>query len=316
MPTITVQCPHCNFAGRIPENARGLEIGCKQCGRKFAAIPVRDGGRAPKWEAEEDEAETSEEPAAGNSSRKTMIGVIVGLVILAVGAGIAFVVDRAKAVDRIPLRLQASLATHKGLEREFMTRCDYELKKNPTNDDALAARAILYSFRATTHGGDTKADDIGAAGDFDAAIRDNDAAIKIAPSNFSYWEDRADIYRDMQLENRKRRGRLAANPNELRVKEIQALDQMIVLQPTNWLPRVRRANHRLDDGDVTGALSDAEAVLAIEPDNTSALIIRATCRLSRGDTKGAEADFRKAILAGNDYAKRIAAEKMPSVFGR
>lgn len=57
MKTIAVQCPHCQFTGRIPDTARGREIGCKQCGRKFAAIPVRDGSeKAPTWEAEEDEA--------------------------------------------------------------------------------------------------------------------------------------------------------------------------------------------------------------------------------------------------------------------
>lgn len=52
MPTITIACPHCQHAGNVPEAARGREVGCKNCGRRFAAIPVRAGRNTPMPDVE------------------------------------------------------------------------------------------------------------------------------------------------------------------------------------------------------------------------------------------------------------------------
>jgi hypothetical protein len=38
---MNVQCPHSGHAGSVPTAARGNEIGCPKCQRRFAAIPSR-----------------------------------------------------------------------------------------------------------------------------------------------------------------------------------------------------------------------------------------------------------------------------------
>lgn len=68
MNTITIRCPHCDKSGTVPESAKGREIGCKACGKRFAAIP----------------ASANIEPAAEQSPRSG--GSIRSLVLLGVAA--------------------------------------------------------------------------------------------------------------------------------------------------------------------------------------------------------------------------------------
>jgi tetratricopeptide (TPR) repeat protein len=163
-------------------------------------------------------------------------------------------------------------------------------------------------------------------GDYQAAYRDLNAAIKINPKYAEAYSGRAQIKYDRgdfkgAIDDYDRaitynpRNSLAYNGRGLSkfllddVKgAIADYDEAIKLDPKSVFPFNNRANARAKINDNKGALQDYNR--AIELDSTQGLPYanRGSLKLRLGDKKGGEADFAKAIKinpkSGNVYGVR------------
>ena len=178
----------------------------------------------------------------------------------------------------------------------------------------LAPTAANYMLRARSHE---------AAGEFDAALRDYSQAARLEPKNVVPLNAMAVVFNkkrdyDKEIAVLNRAVTLDKNPSlsyRLRAEAYRdkgdrkrAYADIGRALKFSWTVnglRVR-GNLRLEDGDLAGALHDAEAILKIEDDNADAIALRGMTYAAKKDYARALPDLDKAIAADGDNAAAYA----------
>jgi tetratricopeptide (TPR) repeat protein len=163
-----------------------------------------------------------------------------------------------------------------------------------------------------------------AAGDLDAALRDYRQAARLEPRNVAplnamaaafnkkrdYDNEIAVLDRAVTLDqNRSLSYRMRAESYRDKGERKQAYADINRALKLSWTVNGLkvRGNLRLEDGDLAGALHDADAILKIEGDNADAIALRAMTYAAKKDYAKALPDLDRAIEADGNNALALAA---------
>jgi tetratricopeptide (TPR) repeat protein len=170
------------------------------------------------------------------------------------------------------------------------------IKDNPNDAGQLARRSKAYELK----------------GDLDAALRDYDQAIRIAPAVSSWWNNRGNLFQklkeyDKALENYNRAIELRGNSaivhgnrgnafNHKREYDhaIADFDEALRLNPRYVNAFANRANSYRELKQFDKALADYDAALKIDPRFAYALTNRGSLRATCKEYDKAMADFNAA----------------------
>lgn len=114
---------------------------------------------------------------------------------------------------------------------------------------------------------------------FDLAIEDYSAAIKMDPSQQLAYANRAVAWQRKGNQDR----------------SLQDLDKAVQLAPKDFNSRTSRGVVRINKGDLDGALADLDAAIKMQPNHPRAYESRAAIFRTRGDLDRALADMDRAI---------------------
>jgi tetratricopeptide (TPR) repeat protein len=123
-------------------------------------------------------------------------------------------------------------------------------------------------------------------GDFERAIDDASAAIKLRPDDAGAFLLRAGLY-------------LAYNEFE---KAIADYGTVLRLRPDDAAALASRAYAHVQSGDSARAIADYDALIRLRPDDAGAIYDRGGAHEKTGDFERARADYNQAIKLQRDYA--------------
>lgn len=180
---------------------------------------------------------------------------------------------------------------------------DLALKQKPASHQALEARAAAKSLKE----------------DYDGALADLSAAIKLAPKEPSYFLARGDLYligkEDAKTAIADYTQAIALDPNfELAYlqraeaylslndsgKAFADFDKAVSLTQTNPIPLLRRGSAWREAGNPKKAIADFDAALKIAPGFGSALVQRAEVYEAMKNFDKAIADYEAALKTAPD----------------
>jgi tetratricopeptide (TPR) repeat protein len=173
------------------------------------------------------------------------------------------------------------------------------LQEAPNDTATMARRSKAYELK----------------GDIEAAIKDYDAAIRLAPAASSWYNNRANLFqkkkdfdraiqdydRSIELNPnssivRGNRGNAYANRREF-AKAIADYDESLRLNPKYINALANRGNAHRELKDFDAALADFDAALKIDPDFAFGLCNRGETWLAKKEFDKAEADMTAAVRA-------------------
>jgi len=117
------------------------------------------------------------------------------------------------------------------------------------------------------------------AGDLDGAIADFDKAIRMIPTIWQFYSDRA----------------VARSAKGDRDGAIADYSRVINLSPKEPFAYANRGLEREGKGDLAGAISDASYAISLDPNYAWGYYVRGDAKDLTGDTEGSIADLDKAI---------------------
>lgn len=162
-------------------------------------------------------------------------------------------------------------------DKDKLADLDAAVKADPTNSDALQARALLRLQGADVNG----------------AVEDLQALLKQDPTNQAVAQAAVEQLVSMN-----------------RIDDaVKLLTEALQANPNEGLYRLRGIIYRTQ-GEEEKALEDFGKALAMQPKDPISLLQRAEISLARGDVKSAKRDLREAIRVSPQVADSVAAVRV------
>ena len=158
--------------------------------------------------------------------------------------------------------------------REGIAACDRVIASGETGTHG---RAVAYSYRGRARL---------KIGEYDRAIADFDASIRLDPANAWTFNNRGSAWY------------FRGDPD----RAIADFDEAIQRDPAYALAYHNRGEVRKDKGDFNGAIADYGTAIRLDPDYTAAYTDRALAYQRIGDRARAGQDFRAALSQPAKYS--------------